>query len=823
MNIDSAISADEAERSSVAELMSKLSSNENGLSTQESEAIGKKYGPNEILEKKINPLIKLFGYFWGTIPWMIEAAAILSAILSRWDDFAIIFLLLLMNGAVGFWQESKADNAIELLKKRLAPTARVLRDGLWKEAPSRELVPGDLIRIRLGDIVPADVKLIDGDFLLVDESSLTGESLPVEKKTSEIAFSGSIVRQGEMTALVFAIGMNTYFGRTARLVESAKTQSHFQKAVVKIGDYLIILAGVLVALIFIVASLRHESFLHTLQFALVLVVAAIPAALPVVLSVTMAVGAMELAKKEAIVSKLAAIEEMAGVDILCSDKTGTITQNAIAVAEVVPFEGFTEKEVLLFGALASREEDGDLIDLAIIKKGREKLVDLKGYKIVKFRPFDPVSKKTVSEIEGPQTSFKAAKGAPQAIFSLTENSNIASFLGRVVETFASKGYRALGVSCTDAKGAWHYAGLIALQDPPREDSAETVKTAQSLGVQIKMITGDHAAIAKEIARRIGLGDNIRPASDCIDKPEEEAINIIEEADGFAQVFPEHKFKIIELLQARGHIVGMTGDGVNDAPALKKADAGIAVSGATDAAKSAAAIVLIRPGLSVIIDAIKESRRIFMRMNSYATYRIAETIRVLLFITLSIIIFNFYPLTAIMIVLLALLNDFAIMSIAYDRAEYALKPSRWDMKTVLAMATFLGLVGTVSSFLLFLIGVDTLHLSRDILQSMMYLKLSVAGHFLIFITRTKGHFWSHSPSNMLLAAVLSTQIIATIIAVYGLLIPPIGWRLALFVWAYAMTAFVLTDLAKVFLFKRFEREIMIWKNEAIAIGKNVKKI
>ena len=439
---------------------------------------------------------------------MIEAAAILSAILSRWDDFAIIFLLLLMNGVVGFWQEHKADNAIELLKKRLAPAARVLRDGKWNALPSSRLVPGDIVRIRLGEIVPADIKLIEGDFLQIDESALTGESLPVEKKVSDVAFSGSIIRQGEMTALVFATGMNTYFGRTAKLVELAKTQSHFQKAVVKIGDYLIILAAVLVALIFIIATLRHESLLQTLQFALVLVVAAIPAALPAVLSVTMAVGAMQLAKKEAIVSRLAAIEEMAGVDVLCSDKTGTITENAIKVAEVVPFEGFTEKDVLLFGTLASREEDGDLIDIAIIKKSKEEQGEPANYILGKFKPFDPVSKRTETEIEGPQGSFKTAKGAPQAILSLMANGISSAQVDQNVETFASKGYRALGVASTNSNGTWRYVGLIALQDPPREDSAETIKTAKSLGVRIKMVTGDHVAIAKEIARMVGLGTNI---------------------------------------------------------------------------------------------------------------------------------------------------------------------------------------------------------------------------------------------------------------------------------------------------------------------------
>jgi H+-transporting ATPase len=809
--IDSIIGADEARKASVADLLKGFSSSESGLSTSEAQARLLQYGPNEISEKKINPLIKFLGYFWGTIPWMIEAAAILSAILGRWDDFAIIFLLLLMNGVVGFWQEHKADNAIELLKKRLAPTARVQRDGQWKGLPSGELVPGDFVRVRLGEIVPADIKLIDGDFLQVDESALTGESLAVDKKVSEIAFSGSIVRQGEMSALVFATGMNTYFGRTAKLVESAKTQSHFQKAVVKIGDYLIILAIVMVTLVFIVATLRHESLLQTLQFALVLVVAAIPAALPAVLSVTMAVGAMELAKKEAIVSRLAAIEEMAGVDVLCSDKTGTITQNAITVAEVVPFEGFTEKDVLLFGTLASREENGDLIDIAIIKKGKEEQVEPGSYKLGKFKPFDPVSKRTEAEIEGPQGSFKTAKGAPQAILSLVPNSTPRSSVNQKVETFASKGYRALGVAITDSSGAWQYVGLIALQDPPREDSAETIKTAQSLGVRIKMVTGDHVAIAKEIARMVGLGTNIGPASDFIDKPDEEATDVIEKADGFAQVFPEHKFKIVELLQARGHIVGMTGDGVNDAPALKKADAGIAVSGATDAAKSAAAIVLTRPGLSVIIDAIKESRRIFRRMNSYAIYRIAETIRVLLFITLSIIVFNFYPVTPIMIVLLALLNDFAIMSIAYDRAEYSLKPDSWRMSSVMGMALFLGLIGTVESFGLLFFGLNYLHLSKEVLQSFMYLKLSVAGHLIIFIARTKGHFWSYRPSNLLIGAVLGTQIIATLIAVYGFLIPPIGWNLAALVWIYVLIVFLIIDQLKVRYYKFFDEGLQFMES------------
>jgi H+-transporting ATPase len=745
---------------------------------------------------------------------MIEVAAILSAVVHHWEDFWIIFVLLLLNAIVGFWQEHKADNAIELLKQKLAPKARVLRDGKWIEVDAKEVVPGDVVRVRLGVIIPADIKLIEGDYLLADESALTGESLPVEKHVSDVAYSGSIARQGEMNGLVVATGMNTYFGRTAKLVEEAQTRSHFQKAVIKIGDYLIILAIALVALIFLVALFRHESLLDTLQFALILTVAAIPAALPAVLSVTMAVGAVALAKKEAIVSKLVAIEEMAGMDILCADKTGTITQNKITVGDIKPFEGFKENDVLLFAILASREEDQDPIDDAILKKAKtdSEIAQLSGkYKIVEFKSFDPVSKRTMATVESSDGNrFKVAKGAPQAILSLVTNKDdIAAKVDEQVNTLASKGYRPLGIAKTDVQENWQYIGLIGLYDPPREDSAETIKTAQSMGAKIKMVTGDHTAIAKEIARQVNLGTNIMPASSFLDKPDREAERVVEDADGFAQVFPEHKYHIVELLQKKGHIVGMTGDGVNDAPALKKADAGIAVAGATDAAKSAADIVLTKPGLSVIIDAIKQSRKIFQRMNSYAIYRITETIRVLFFITLSILVFNFYPVTAVMIVLLALFNDAPIMAIAYDNVHYSNEPEKWNMRYVLSMATFLGLIGVVASFGIFYIGERLLHLNKDMIQSFVFLKLAVAGHLTIFLTRTRRHFWSIRPSAALFWSAVVTKVLATFVVVYGWYVAPIGWKLSMFVWGYALVAFVITDFLKVRLSKVFEHTGLIF--------------
>jgi H+-transporting ATPase len=778
-----------------------------GLSSEEVERTRQLYGSNEIPEKKVNPFRKFLSYFWGPIPWMIEAAAILSVVIQHWEDFAIIFTLLVVNAVVGFWQEHKADNAIELLKKRLAPKARVLRDGTWQEIPARDLVPGDVVRVRLGDIVPADVKLMNGDYLLLDESALTGESLPVEKRVSDLAYSGSIVRQGEMNASVVATGIASYFGRTTKLVEEAKTTSHFQKAVIKIGNYLIALAVIMVSTILIVALFRQVPPLEILQFALVLIVAAIPVAMPAVLTVTMAIGAVALAKKEAIVSKLVSIEEMAGVDVLCSDKTGTITKNELSVATAQTFGEFKTDDALLFGTLASREENHDPIDDAVIAKAKtiSAVANLIGkYNVVDFKPFDPVSKRTEATVENAEgDQFKVSKGAPQVILSLVpDNNELEKRIDEIVASYATKGYRAIGVAKTDARGSWLYVSLLAIYDPPREDSAETIKTAQNMGINVKMVTGDHIAIAREVSREVNLGSNILSASSFVDKADDEAKGLVENADGFAQVFPEHKYRIVHLLQEKGHIVGMTGDGVNDAPALKQADAGIAVSGATDAAKSAADVVLTKPGLSVIIDTIKESRKIFQRMNNYSIYRIAETIRVLIFLTLSIIIFDFYPLTAVMIVILALLNDIPIMMIAYDNVKIQEKPVRWNMRDVLIVSSLLGVTGVFSSFFLFLIGLKVLNLDMVTLQTLIFLKMTVAGHMTIYLARTGVHnFWERPlPAKVLFITAEVTQVVATLLAVFGVFMNPIGWGLAALVWGYALLSFLITDVLKIHYFR-----------------------
>ena len=656
----------------LAEVEKKLGSSPEGLTDAEAKKRLTQYGPNEIAEKKTNGLLKFLGYFWGPIPWMIEVAVILSAIVGHWPDFFIILVLLVSNAVIGFWEEREAGNAIDALKARLAIKTRVKRDGKWITPPAKELVPGDVVRLRLGDIVPADARLLDGDELSVDQSALTGESLPATRKSGDAVFSGSIIRRGEIDALVYATGAKTYFGKTAELVETAVTVSHFQKAVLKIGDYLIILAVVMVAVIVGVSIYRGEAMLTTLQFALVLTVAAIPVAMPTVLSVTMAVGARMLAKKQAIVSKLVAIEELAGVDVLCADKTGTLTQNKLTLGTPFCLDEITPDELILAGALASRSENDDTIDLAVIGGLKDKDA-LKPYQVTHFTPFDPVHKRTEATVKGADGKiFKVTKGAPQVIQAMSANAAaVKGAVDKAVDDFAARGFRALGVARADADGKWRMLGVLPLFDPPRDDAKATIATAAEMGVKIKMVTGDALAIAREMAKTLGMGANILDGASLGDSKTEETPEVaksIENADGFAQVFPEHKFHIVDVLQKHGHIVGMTGDGVNDAPALKKADCGFAVSGRD---RRGARGRLHRAGDARTegdhrrdqgkppdLPADEQLRDVSHRRDpARSAVHDARDRRL-----------QFLPLTAIMIVMLALLNDGAILSIAYDNVH-----------------------------------------------------------------------------------------------------------------------------------------------------------
>ena len=861
---------DEYKNKSVEETIRELETNlETGLTEEEAEKRLKKYGFNEIPEKEEPLWHRVFRRFWGPIPWMIETAAVLSALVKKWEDFVIIVILLLVNAVVDFWQEHKAISALKVLKQKLARKAIVLRNGKWIEIDVKYLVPGDVIKLKIGDIVPADVKLVGEGFILLDQSALTGESLPVTKKKGDVAYANSVVKRGETIAVVVATGLNTYFGRTVQLVAKAEREqrSHFQEMVIKVGNFLIIIALIVVAVMVIVELMRGADKIELLRFALVLTVASIPVALPAVLTVTMAVGALNLARKQVIVSRLAAIEELAGVDVLCSDKTGTLTKNKMTVSQPFTLENFKVETLMLYAALASKEENRDPIEIPIFEWLRKKGLysRLKECRQLSFVPFDPVRKRTEAEVECNGERLVITKGAPQVIAELSDLSKEErKNYFRKVEEFAENGFRTIAVAFKrpDEK-KFHVVGLIPLFDPPREDSREALEKAKELGVEVKMVTGDNIAIARYIAKLLGIGEKIVSARElrgeeesykeyliltqviakaimevegksekeaeekaqrvvelvkkelknlplpkgAVRRHESEIIKLIEEANGFAEVFPEDKYFIVDKLQKAGHIVGMTGDGVNDAPALRKADCGIAVHNATDAARAAADLVLLKPGLKVIVDGFQIARQIFGRMQAYTVYRIAETIRVIGFMGLSIIFFQIYPVTAIMIIILALLNDIPILSVAYDRVRTSPKPVRWDMYEINVMSFYLGTAGVISSFLILFLLLNYWKLPIDVIQTIVFLKLAVKGHGTLYNARIMDHLWKKPwPSPILWAATYSTRVIGTLIGVYGFnLLTPVGWGWALFIWGYALTWPLINDYIKLFVWKMYKEK------------------
>ncbi|KAG9256377.1 uncharacterized protein F5Z01DRAFT_650000 [Emericellopsis atlantica] len=759
-----------------------------GLTESEVTARRKKYGLNQMKEEKENLLLKFLGFFIGPIQFVMEAAAVLAAGLEDWVDFGVICALLLLNACVGFFQEYQAGSIVDELKKTLALKAVVLRDGTLKEVEAPEVVPGDILQVEEGTIIPADGRIVTEDaFLQVDQSALTGESLAVDKHKGDNCFASSAVKRGECFIVITATGDNTFVGRAAALVsQSSGGTGHFTEVLNGIGTILLILVVLTLLIVWVSSFYRSNGIVQILKFTLGITIVGVPVGLPAVVTTTMAVGAAYLAKKQAIVQKLSAIESLAGVEILCSDKTGTLTKNKLSLAEPFTVAGVEPDDLMLTACLAaSRKKKGiDAIDKAFLKSlkfyPRAKSV-LSKYQVLEFHPFDPVSKKVQAVVQSPQGErIVCVKGAPLFVLKTVEEDHpipedIDKAYKNCVAEFATRGFRSLGVARKRGEGAWEILGIMPCLDPPRHDTARTINEAKKLGLSIKMLTGDAVGIARETSRQLGLGTNVYNAERLGlggggDMPGSEVYDFVEAADGFAEVFPQHKYSVVEILQQRGYLVAMTGDGVNDAPSLKKADTGIAVEGSSDAARSAADIVFLAPGLGAIIDALKTSRQIFHRMYSYVVYRIALSLHMEIFLGLWIAILN-RSLNLNLIVFIAIFADIATLAIAYDNAPFSQTPVKWNLPKLWGMSVLLGFVLAVGSW----VCLTTMYVggenggitqNRGDIDLVLFLEISLTENWLIFITRANGPFWTSIPSWQLTGAILAVDILATLFAVFG---------------------------------------------------------
>ncbi|KAG6753030.1 hypothetical protein POTOM_043074 [Populus tomentosa] len=857
----------------IEEVLENLRCSREGLTTQAAEERLAIFGHNKLEEKKERKFLKFLGFMWNPLSWVMEAAAIMAIALANgggkppdWQDFVGIITLLVINSTISFIEENNAGNAAAALMARLAPKAKVLRDGRWNEQDAAVLVPGDIISIKLGDIIPADARLLEGDPLKIDQSALTGESLPVTKGPGDGVYSGSTCKQGEIEAVVIATGVHTFFGKAAHLVDTTNQVGHFQKArryncymifvLTAIGNFCIcsIVIGMVIEII-VMYPIQDRKYRPGIDNLLVLLIGGIPIAMPTVLSVTMAIGSHRLSQQGAITKRMTAIEEMAGMDVLCSDKTGTLTLNKLTVDKnliEVFAKGVDADAVVLMAARASRIENQDAIDTAIVGMLADPKEARAGIQEVHFLPFNPTDKRTaLTYIDGGGKMQRVSKGAPEQILNLSHNkSDIERRVHAVIDKFAERGLRSLAVAYQEvpegrkesAGGPWQFIGLLPLFDPPRHDSAETIRRALNLGVNVKMITGDQLAIGKETGRRLGMGTNMYPSSALLGQNKDESIaalpidELIEKADGFAGVFPgsgslvflaifdgldicvisEHKYEIVKRLQARKHICGMTGDGVNDAPALKKADIGIAVADATDAARSASDIVLTEPGLSVIISAVLTSRAIFQRMKNYTIYAVSITIRIVLGFMLLALIWKFdFP--PFMVLIIAILNDGTIMTISKDRVKPSPLPDSWKLAEIFTTGIVLGSYLAMMTVIFFWVayktdffprvfGVSTLektaHDDFRKLASAIYLQVSTISQALIFVTRSRSWSFVERPGLLLVVAFIIAQLIATLIAVYAnwsfAAIKGIGWGWAGVIWLYNIIFYFPLDLIKFFI-------------------------
>jgi len=787
--------------------LSQLATNlENGLSTEEVQKRLGEYGYNEVPERRVSPVARFLKKFWGITPWMLEVTVALTWFLGKYLEMYVIAALLLFNGVLGFIQEEKANSAVTLLKQRLKVNARVKRNGRWIRVAARELVPGDLIRLRAGDFVPADVKVADGA-VEVDQSSLTGESLAVERKIDDVLLSGSIIARGEITGVVISTGAKTYYGRTVELVQIAKPKLHMEETISKIVRWLLLMVSVLLSIGIALAVLRGMVLIEILPLAVILLVSAIPVALPTMFTVSMALGSLELAKKGVLVTRLDATEDAAAMDTLCVDKTGTITMNKLSMTDAIALAGYEKQDVILYGALASQEANQDPIDLAFISAAKDMQLPLSDYVQMRFVPFDPSTKRTESIVEKEGHSFLVLKGAVNVLINFCKSDEAeCATIEKDVEALSAKGYRVIAVAKGTTEGDAEIVGVAALSDKPRPDSSKLIAKLRDLGISVKMLTGDALPIAREMAHLVGLGGKITTIWNLRDDVKEgRQLESVETSDGFAEIYPEDKYLIVKSLQSRGHIIGMTGDGVNDAPALRQAEVGIAVSSATDVAKHASSAVLTTAGLVGIVDLVTAGRMIHQRIDTWIINKIIRTFKRLAFIVLAFILVGQYVVSTLQMTLLLFLSDYVTLSLATDKVSYSKKPDSWDITGLVRVGLILGTLMVIESLLLLYIGLLRFNLRDNIeqLRTFVFDFLVFSGYFTVMTVRERKHFWESKPSKPLALAMTINSIIVSLISTVGVpglaSITPLE---LLTVLAYSfVTCLLLNDFIKMLVVKK----------------------
>jgi len=764
-----------------------------GLTTKEVNERLAKYGRNEIPVERPSRIKILLSKFWGLVPWMLELAIILDLVLGRWIEAIIITAWLVFSALLGFYQEDKAKKALFLLRQRLVINARVRRDNAWQIIPASELVPGDYVHLSAGDVVPADIKIIDGQ-IQVDQSQLTGESLPVERKSGEIVYAGSLVTQGEAIGLVEATGAKTYYGKTAELVKLAKAPARIDILITRIAKYLATFDVILALLVLGTTIIQGLPLIGVLPFILLLLIISVPVAAPVMFTMSASLGSQMLSKNGVLVTRLSAIEDAALMDVLCIDKTGTLTENRLVVEKIISFDSTKEEEVIKLAVMASNEAAQNPIDLAILNFAREKGISIDYSSRIDFKPFDPSRKYSEAIIRQNDKESHILVGEPLTIAKITNTS--LEKINKEISEVSKEGNRILAVAAGE-KSNLKIIGLIALSDPIRPDSKELISKLKANGIKVIMITGDNEATAKVIAEKVGIEGKIAPRGiikDGIDLKE------IEEYGVFAGVFPEEKFILVKELQKAGHVVGMTGDGVNDAPALKQSDVGIAVVNSTDVAKSAASLVLTQPGLKPIMMAIEGSRKIYQRMKNWLLAMITRKLGVPPFITVGVLFFGKFVVNPISMILFMFTGDVATFALSTDKVTPSSKPDRWDVKKLVKTGLTLAMLLFLFSIAVFWTATNILHLSEPETQTFVFVWLVFsAGQAALYLTRNPSFFWKKPyPGKWLLLATILDILLTVVLATQGWLMAPIEFSLVLILAVLAIAFLIVADLFKVML-------------------------